>query len=308
MASGLNGTNFASLFTSKDTLCQTSISDRDELIQKMLEVLALNHGIGNVEHAFQQVIEREEKISTVIAPGIAVPHARLDAIDGIVVGVATSRAGIKFNGDANSKAHLVIMILAPKDQPGVYLQALSSFAKILNETGVAKRIAEMDNAEDVWRFFDRGGLVLPDYVCAGDIMTRDIAVVLENDTLEHAIDMLVDQHDIDVPVVDKAGVLVGVVTAYELLKVCLPDYILWMDDLSPIINFEPFAQVLRNEGKAWLTEIMATDYAAVQVDAPAIQVAKEITKRGSRQVYVLDDEKLVGEIRLQDFIDKVLRQ
>ena len=31
---------------------------------------------------------------------------------------------------------------------------------------------------------------------------------------------------------------------YALLKVCLPDYILWMQDLSPIINFEPFAELL----------------------------------------------------------------
>lgn len=308
MANGLNGANFASLFTQNDTLCQTPVTDRDGIVRKMLEMLAYNHGIGNVEQAFRQVLDREEKMSTVIAPGLAVPHARLDGVTGIVVGVATSRDGIKFNDEANGMAHLIIMILAPKDQPGAYLQAVSSFAKILNEPGIAKRIAEMDSAEEVWRFFDRGGLVLPDYVCAGDIMTRDVAVVLENDTLEHAIDMLVDKHDIDVPVVDKNGILVGVVTAYELLKVCLPDYILWMDDLSPIINFEPFAQVLRNEGKAWLTEIMSTDYASVQIDAPAIQVAKEITKRGARQVYVLDGEKLAGEITLQDFIDKVLRE
>lgn len=308
MANGINGTNFASLFTDKDTICQTEISERDAIVRKMLETLAYNHGIGSVDIAFEQVLDRESKMSTVIAPGIAVPHARIDAVDGIVVGIATSRQGIKFSDEEGSVAHLIIMILAPKDQPGAYLQAVSSFAKILHEPGVAKRIAEMNTPDEVWRFFDRGGLVLPDYVCAGDIMNRNIPVVLENDTLEHAIDMLVDQHNIDVPVVDKVGVLVGVVSAYELLRVCLPDYILWMDDLSPIINFEPFAQVLKNEGKAWLTEIMSTEFATVQVDAPAIQVAKEITKMGARQVYVLDGEKLAGEISLQDFIDKVLRQ
>ena len=306
MATNAKGTSFASLFTQKDTLCQTQCADRDELLKKMLEVLAYNHGIGNVDRAFKQVVEREEKMSTVIASGIAVPHARIHGLDNIVVGVATSRAGVQFNGESEP-VHLVILILAPKRQPGAYLQALSAFAKILSEPGIARRISEMDKPDDVWRFFDRGGLILPDYICAGDIMNRDMAVVLENDTLEHAIDMLVDQHNIDIPVVDKAGVLVGAVSSYELLKVCLPDYILWMEDLSPIINFEPFSQVLRNEGKAWLTEIMATDVATVQLDAPAIQVAKEITKRGARQVYVLDDEKLVGEITLQDFVDKVLR-
>lgn len=307
MSNGLNGINFASLFTPEDTLCQTDLTNRETLIKKMLQILAYNHGIGNVEEAFRLVMEREEKISTVIAPGIAVPHARLDTIDKIIVCVATSRDGISYS-NSSEKVHLAIMVLAPKIQPGAYLQAVGSFAKMLKEPGIAKKIALMPTSEEVWRFFDRGGLVLPDYVCAGDIMHRNIPVVLENDTLEHAIDMLVDQHKIDVPVVDKTGTLVGVVTAYELLKVCLPDYILWMDDLSPIINFEPFAQVLRNEGKAWLTEIMSTEFASVQVDVPAIQVAKEITKQGARQVYVLDGEKLVGVITLQEFIDKVLRE
>lgn len=308
MTNGLNGINFASLFSQRDTLCQTQIAEREPLIRKLLEVLAYNHGIGNVEDAFQMVMDREQKMSTLIAPGIAVPHARIDAVKSIVVGVATSRPGIVFGDGESNPAHLVILILVPRDQPGAYLQAVSSFAKILNEPGIAKRIAEMDTADEVWRFFDRGGLILPEHVCAGDIMDRNIQVVLENDTLEHAIDMLVARHEIDIPVVDKAGALVGVVSAYELLKVCLPDYILWMEDLRPIINFEPFAQILRNEGKAWLTEIMSTEFATIEVSAPAIQVAKEITKWGARQVYVLDGEKLVGVITLQDFIDKVLRE
>lgn len=308
MSVSVNSASFASLFAPRDIICQTDIVDRDVMIKKLLEVLAYNHGVGDVEVAFRDVLDREKKMSTVIAPGIAVPHARLAALNKVVVGIATSRDGIKFNSSEDSNAHLMIMLLAPKDQPGVYLQAISSFAKILHDPGIAQRIADMENAEDIWRFFDRGGLVLPDYICAGDIMNRDVAVLLENDNLERAIDMLVEQQKIDIPVVDKSGTIVGVVTAYELLKVCLPDYILWMDDLSPIINFEPFAQVLRNESKAWLTEIMSTDFATVSIEAPAMQVAREITKFGARQVYVLDGEKLVGVITLQHFIEKVLRE
>ena len=53
--------------------------------------------------------------------------------------------------------------------------------------------------------------------------------------------------------------LLPVATADALLKVCLPDYILWMQDLSPIINFEPFAELLRNEGKTWLADIMTSE-------------------------------------------------
>ena len=57
-----------------------------------------------------------------------------------------------------------------------------------------------------------------------------------------------------------------------------------------------------------MTEIMSTDFAVVTADAPAIQVAKEISKHNAREVFVLKGEKLVGVISLQDFIDKVLRE
>ena len=138
-------------------------------------------------------------------------------------------------------------------------------------------------------------------------MSTSIVKLKENDTLEKAIDLFITHSLIDVPVVDKDGDLVGVVTARELLKVCLPDYILWMDDLSPILHFEPFANVLRNESITWLTEIMSQNYAVVPENAPAIQVAQEMTKRNTQQAYVLREKNLVGVVTLPHFLNKVLR-
>jgi CBS domain-containing protein len=169
-------------------------------------------------------------------------------------------------------------------------------------------VAELDSGEQVWHFFDRGGLILPNYVCAGDIMRREFIKVHSNDTCATAIDLFVRHQLADLPVVDNDGKLVGLVTADALLKVCLPDYILWMQDLSPIINFEPFAELLRNEGKTWLVDIMSDDYVRVSEDSPAIEVAKGMCKRGVRQVLVVRGEFLVGVIAIEDFITKVLRE
>jgi CBS domain-containing protein len=80
-----------------------------------------------------------------------------------------------------------------------------------------------------------------------------------------------------------------------------------MDDLTPILNFEPFAEILRKESKTWLTEIMTSEYATVDAEAPAIQVAKEITRWRVDRAYVLQDKKLVGVVSLVTLLDKVLR-
>jgi PTS system nitrogen regulatory IIA component len=308
MAEVSNGTSFSSLFTSYQVLCHTELTERDAVITELVHALgpALEH--GEVEQTVQQVIARESEMPSIVAPGIAIPHARLRRLQRLVVAVATSRKGVRFAPGPGNTARLVILILAPHDSPAAYLQALSSLAGVLEAPGTAERVSELETGEQVWHFFDRGGLILPGYVCAGDIMRADFTSVRSDDTCEKAIDLFAKHQIADLPVIDPDGKLVGLVTADALLKVCLPDYILWMEDLSPILNFEPFAEMLRNEGKTWLADIMSDDFVTVQEDSPAIEVAKGMCKRGVRQVLVVRDEILVGVIGIADFVTKVLRE
>ena len=303
-----NGVQFSSLFGPGHVICQTKETSRDKVLLDLLRQLAYERGIGNVEHAYEEVLKRENETASLLGPGIAVPHVRLDSIDSIVVGIATSVPGIDYGPTVAEPVKLMVLILAPKTAPGAYLQALSSLAKICQDPGAAETVAERGTAEDVWRFFDRGRVTLPAHVLARDVMDPVEIALQENDTLERAIDLFIRHRRRSLPVVDKAGELVGVVTTFELLRVCLPDYILWMDDLSPILNFEPFAEILRKESQTWLAEIMTDEYATVAEDAPAIQVAKEITRQQVGQAYVVRGRKLVGVVSLEGFLNKVLRE
>ena len=303
-----NGIQFSKLFKPTHILCGAQATTRDELFMELLRKLAYETGVGNVNDAYQGILDRENDIPSIIGPHIAVPHARLDAIDEIVVGIATCENGIQYVEHNDNLIRLFIMILAPKAKPGIYLQAISSLAKVCQDPTTANVVADMKKPKEVWKFFDRGGLILPDYLLACDVMDEVKVKLHENDTLEQAIDLFVRYGRIDLPVVDKEDELVGVVTTYELLKVCLPDYILWMDDLTPILNFEPFAEILRNENKTWLAEIMTSEYATVSADAPAIQIAKELTRHQADHAYVLRNKKLVGVSSLESFLRKLLRE
>lgn len=299
---------FSSLLTPEVVICHTPHETRDEVIHELLEKLAYEKGIGNVEHAFEAVLEHEDEMPAIMADGIAVPHARLEAINEIVVGVATSVKGIKYAEEVSEPVKLMVLILVPKDAPGAYLQALSSLARICQKPDTVATVTSLKKADEVWKFFDRGGVVLPDHLLTRDIMNPVKVVLQENDTLERAIDLFVRHGRLALPVVDKDNDLIGVVTTYELLRVALPDYILWMDDLTPILNFEPFADVLRNESKTWLAEIMTDEYATITEDAPAIQVAKEITRYRTDHAFVVRGNKLVGVVSLEDFLRKILRE
>ena len=303
-----NGIQFSSLFTSDDVICQTESTDRDAILMEMLRLLAYEHGIGNVDQAYTSLLARENEVPSVIGPGIAIPHVRLEGIDKIVVGVVTSANGIVYPGKEDNPIKLLILILAPKASPGAYIQTLSSLSKICQDPETAGTVSELKTGKDVWKYFDRGSMVLPDHVRACDIMDPVKIKLHEDDTLKRAIDLFVSHKITDLAVVDNDNELIGVVTTYELLQVCLPDYILWMDDLSPILNFEPFAEILRKESSTWLVDIMTDEYAIVAEDAPAIQIAKEITRHHTDHAYVVRDRKLIGVVSLSSFLNKILRE
>jgi len=300
----ISKTDLIAFFGVPDILCHAPQRHRDDIIRTLVYRLAGNHGIADPQAITEAVIAREQSGSTVMPHQVAVPHARLTGIERPYVAIATSREGFRFD---DRDVHLILLVLVPTDRPALYLKALRTLASILREDDATLRLAAMKTAEEIMRFFQTGGLKLPSYICAADIMTPPGITLRDNASLKNAIDLL-SENDLDeIPVVDKDGDLVGVVSASALLNVCLPDYLLWMDDLSPIQNFEPFAEVLRKEHNTWLSEVMSERFASVQIASPAIQVAAEFARQNVSQCYVLNERHLAGVITLRTFLHKIFR-
>lgn len=296
-----------SFFSVEDILVKQEGLNRNALIRTMLEHLAQRHGLQDVDAYFNAVIERENTENTMVADGIAVPHGRLDGLTKPYVCVATSELGIQFHPGSGKPAHLVLMVLIPREQPAFYLQILRALATIMRDPVAPQAIARLKTPEEVMKFFERSGMTLPSYVCAADIMYDPLIVLQSSDSLKTAIDCFIGKNVAEIPVVDREGDMVGVVSAGALLKVCLPDYLLWLNDFSPIINFESFANVLRKEESSQLSDILAKTFSSVQVGSPAVSVAAELTRKNASRCYVLNDKKLVGVIDLPVFLNKVFR-
>lgn len=296
-----------SFFSVDDVLILTGDISREMLIERMLEHLGRNYGFNNLGQYRDAVWAREGMSDTVVGEGIALPHARIDGIDRPYVCVSTVTPGVLFS-EWKPLVRLIILVLIPEDTPDLYLQILKALSKILVKPDVAAEVAGLGSAEEVLRFFDRGGLILPDYVCAADIMNTHFDFLRENDSLRCAIDNFTSKNLSEIPVIDADGDMVGVVSAKALLRVCLPDYLLWMEDLSPIINFQPFVHVMKNEGNSWISDILTGEFPSVQMTSPAISVAGEMTRRDASVCYVLNGRKLMGIISLPLFLNKIFRE
>lgn len=300
----LRNIRFTSLFKPEDIIPETTATTQDEVIRLLLERLALRYGIGNVDDAMAEVTSRIAAGGVVIAPGIAVPHARMENSSRLRLAIATSKQGILINDD---KVHVIFLIIVPIDMPGAYMQTLQGIAKICGRDGTIERVTALKTGADIWNYFDEGGSRLPDHLEAHHIMAAPTVVLRENDSMARAIDLFLEHNASELPVLDDDDEMIGVVTTSQLVRVCMPDYLMWMDDLTPLLNFEPFAAVIRNESTTWLNDIMTDDYAMVEEKSPAILAMKEIGTKQTNHAYVLRERKLVGVIRLHEFLKRVLR-
>lgn len=295
-------------FGLEDVVPQCGEVSRDDIVRRLVTGLAGRNGIPDADELVKSVLDREACGSTVIIDGLAVPHARIDGLKRPYAAVATSERGVEWSGDGEGRVHVVFLMLIPRDDPALYLKVLRALGTMLDDQANLRLLARMTSAGEVYRFLESGKAYLPRFLTAADIMTNDFRALPDDGTLQTCINALISEHVSELPVTDTAGNLKGVVRADKLLRACIPEHFLWMDDYSSILDFEPFAQVLDNEHSTPLTTIMDERYPVVSPGSPAVQVSCEMMKHKSSKCYVRDEGRLVGIVKLTEFLNKIFRE
>ncbi|MGE4489699.1 MAG: PTS sugar transporter subunit IIA [Kiritimatiellales bacterium] len=284
-------------------LFEVNVSSRDEVLALLVKRLETTRDGFDPQRVTQALKERESVLPTVIAPGVALPHARLDGLEHPLVAVATTRIGILFDADKDP-VNLILMVLTPKTDPSAYLRVLSMLSTILKDVNVPDFIQQA-SAEDVCALFSAGSSGQKDYLTAADVMNAEPVTLLESDTLSRAITVLCSQQMLDVSVIDEDGDLRGIIGMEDLLRQSLPQHLLWMEDLSPILRFEPFAEMIKKDNETKLADFMREDFVSVSPETPAVQLAKIFLMRPVRQIQVLDGHRLLGVVNLDGFSTKL---
>jgi PTS system nitrogen regulatory IIA component len=123
---------------------------RDALLA-MVENLGNAPQVKNRQELSQEILKREELMSTAIGRGIAIPHVRLASITDLVVAVGISRVDIiDFQTLDDEKVRLLFMIGAAYNQHAYYLQTLSFFSARLKSKDLRASLLEAQSPQKVY--------------------------------------------------------------------------------------------------------------------------------------------------------------
>jgi Kef-type K+ transport system membrane component KefB/mannitol/fructose-specific phosphotransferase system IIA component (Ntr-type) len=121
---------------------------KQEIIAELVDILAGRHKLLNRDAVLTDVLDRERTMSTGMAHAIALPHAKTEGVDEMVVAVGVKKAGIDFDSLDGEKSRLFIMVVSPKKYTGPHLQFLAAIGSVLEDTATCEAVINSATPEE----------------------------------------------------------------------------------------------------------------------------------------------------------------
>jgi len=132
-----------------DRVIDLTATTKDGALVELVEAAGRSAAVTDGPALLQAVREREEKLSTGIGLGIAVPHARIDTVREFVVVVGRHAQGLEFGSIDERPVHIIVLIAGPREAKMPYLELLAQLSKRLKLEEVRKQIAGSATPEGV---------------------------------------------------------------------------------------------------------------------------------------------------------------
>lgn len=138
------------VFSSEAINVKLQSEDKDEVFEELVEQLVGVCPELDRSVALNAILEREQKMTTGILPGIAVPHARINSVDRIYGVVGVSKRGIDYDSLDQKPVHLFFLLISPVDDCEQHLKVISQLSQLLKTPGFCDDILAQDNAAGVY--------------------------------------------------------------------------------------------------------------------------------------------------------------
>lgn len=141
-------------------------------------------------------------------------------------------------------------------------------------------------------------------------MSRDVITVTPETSVKELATLLTDKNISGVPVVDKTGKIIGVVTESDLIdqnkKVHIPTVVSILDSFIYLESPDRMEQEMRKIAGSVVNDIYTKDVQTVSPDTTVDELATIMSEQNIHTLPVVDEDKLVGIIGKRDIIRTII--
>lgn len=282
----------------------------EELISNLLSEIGKKNRTVKAEKdiMLKAILKRESEASTYIGEGVAIPHARLEYFDDLIVTIGFPEKPFFMKGSKNEEVKVLIVIVADILKNKSILKIMSGISRIcLKNRKLLDEIIHCKSPEQVIKLIEETKIEIDHNIIADDLFTQIPSPVKVDNTLEDIARRIIAENVSGIPVIDNDNNFLGEITERELISFGMPKHTTVLNDLSFLTIGEPFENYLVNE-KITTIESIYRKKGIITVDRKAslMEISYLFMNKGVTRIYVVEENKYIGVIFRSDIIKKIL--
>jgi fructose-specific phosphotransferase system IIA component len=123
--------------------------DKPDVLRELVQILKDAGQIDDMDTVLKAVQEREDKQSTGLEAGVAVPHCKTPAVTSLKLAIGIAPQGIDFDSLDRQPTKLFFLLVAAPDQSGPHVAALAEIAKLARSKAFCQALTRAADAEEV---------------------------------------------------------------------------------------------------------------------------------------------------------------
>lgn len=124
-------------------------SDRDGAIRELIEMIGRSVHLPDPNALLGLILEQEAIKTSGVDQHVAIPHARSDAIEGVVAALGVSGEGIDFQSLDGQPVHLIFLILSSEVSMPAYMSVLSRTARIFDREEIRRQVLAAASPDEI---------------------------------------------------------------------------------------------------------------------------------------------------------------
>ncbi len=130
-------------------------TDKTSVIDELIDVLIdTKHLTPQQRDGIIEAVKNRESLgSTGIGHGVAIPHAKTDAVKQMRLVVGVSRLPIDFDSVDKEPVRIFFLVLAPLGEAGAHVETLAAIARTCNSQVFRRLLEQTKNADQVYQLF-----------------------------------------------------------------------------------------------------------------------------------------------------------
>lgn len=125
-----------------------------DVIKELVDLASTSHMIKDRDTLYQDVMDREELVTTGVGYGVAFPHAKTKSAKGIVIAFGRSDNGVDFDAMDHKPVTLFFLIAAPEDAIGAHLNVMARLSYLMKDETNRQKLLNASSPGDVLALMD----------------------------------------------------------------------------------------------------------------------------------------------------------